>query len=273
MERIEGLMIDGKISIEEEGMPSAPTRPPLSFPLWRYMSLEQYIHTLLTGGLFFSSPHQLDDPFEGSLPAPTIERLRSQKTAQDIENRTKKQYVISCWHEIKHESDAMWRLYAGRGCGIAVKTDFKSLLNFVVGMDGPDTDYMAGRVEYVDYATEDIPILYGMSLFYKRKSFSHEREVRIVCYVQKNLSDGGMLWKGTLDELIHEIVVSPLAEGWMYDVVLETTKRFSESLAEKVRNSTLPSEQPCRRFLGHKLEPWVIKHIIPLKSRGTSAAL
>ena len=27
------------------------------------------------------------------------------------------------------------------------------------------------------------------------------------------------------------------------------------------------------RFLGHKLEPWVIKHIIPLKSRGTSAAL
>ena len=70
MERIEGLMIDGKISIEEEGMPSAPTRPPLSFPLWRYMSLEKYIHTLLTGGLFFSFPHQLDDPFGGKSTSP-----------------------------------------------------------------------------------------------------------------------------------------------------------------------------------------------------------
>ena len=259
MKRIEGLMIDDKISVVEEGMPSEPVRPSLASPLWRYMNLEKYLHMLLTGGLFFSSPNKLKDPFEGSLPASTIERLCSQITAQNIEKMTKEAYVISCWHELEHESDAMWRLYAGRGCGIAVKTVFGSLLNFVGDMDGPGTDYMAGKVEYVDYKTEDIPVLYGMSLFYKRKSFSHEREVRVVCYVSKellpkklskNLFDGGMLWKGKLDELIHEIVVSPLAEEWMYDVVLETTKRFSKSLAEKVKNSEIAKRTTLEEILG-----------------------
>ena len=259
MKRIEGLMIDGKVSTEEEGLPSAPTRPPLDASLWRYMSLEKYIHMLLTGGLFFSSPDKLDDPFEGSLPAVTIERLRSKETAQNIEKMTKAKYVISCWHEMEYESDAMWRLYAGRGCGIAIKADFGSLITFVGDMDGPGTDYMAGNVEYVDYKTEDIPVLYGKSLFYKRKSFSHEREVRVVCYVSKellpenlskNLSDGRMLWKGKLDELIHKIVVSPLAEEWMYDVVLETTERFSKSLAEKVTNSEIAKRTTLEEILG-----------------------
>ena len=258
MIRIEGLMIDGKISMEE-GMPSTPTSPPLSSPLWRYMSLGKYIHMLLTGGIFLSSPDKLGDPFEGSLPAPTITRLRNNKTAQNIEKKTKEAYVISCWHELEHESDAMWRQYAGEGCGIAVKTDFGSLLNFVKGMDGLGTDYMAGKVKYVDYNTEDIPALYGNSLFYKRKPYSHEHEVRVVCWVSrellpkklsKNLSDGGMLWKGKLDELIHEIVVSPLAEEWMYDVVLATTKRFSKSLAEKVRNSEIAKRTALEEISG-----------------------
>ena len=41
--------------------------------------------------------------------------------------------------------------------------------------------FMAGRVSYVDYDKEDIPVLHGMPLFYKRKSFSHEKEVRVSC--------------------------------------------------------------------------------------------
>ena len=61
---------------------------------------------LLTGGLFLSSPDKFDDPFEGSLPAETIERLRSKVTAQNIEKMTKEKYVISCWHEMEYESDA-----------------------------------------------------------------------------------------------------------------------------------------------------------------------
>ena len=250
MQRIDALYIDGKFSFEE-GMRSDPVRPSSASPLWRYISFEKYIHMLLTRGLFFSFPDKLDDPFEGSVAAPTIERLRSPQTAQNIETQTKKNHVVSCWHELKHESDAMWRLYTKKSCGIAIKTDFESLLRFISDMDGPRTSYKAGRVEYVDYKTEDIPVLEGMSLFYKRKSFSHECEVRVVCFfikeilskkLSKNLSDGGMLWEGKLDELIHEIVVSPFAEKWMYDFVRATTKRLHKSLAEKVRNSEIAKQ-------------------------------
>ena len=131
--------------------------PPRSSVLWRYMGLEKFIHMLQASGLFFSYPGKLDDHSEGSLPAPTIERLRFLNAAELIENSTKKGHVVSCWHELDYESEAMWRLHAGRGAGIAIKTDFESLMESLTPgwIDDPHDAFMAGRVSYVDYDTED----------------------------------------------------------------------------------------------------------------------
>jgi hypothetical protein len=37
-------------------------------------------------------------------------------------------YSISCWHQNKKESDAMWALYARREAGIALKSSVGRLL-------------------------------------------------------------------------------------------------------------------------------------------------
>ena len=240
MGRIDAFSIGGK-PLTEEGMPTLPVRPPRSSVLWRYMGLEKFIHMLQVSGLFFAYPGKLDDPFEGSLPAATIERLRFLNAAELIENSTKKGHVVSCWHELDHESEAMWRLHAGRGAGIAIKTDFESLMESLTPgwIDDPHDTFMAGRVRYVDYDTEDIPVLHGMPLFYKRVSFSHEKEVRVACFENENESSQGVTWHVDLDKLVHEIVASPLVEDWMFGIVEETTRRFNESLAKKTRRSDI----------------------------------
>ena len=133
----------------------------------------------------------------------------------------------------------MWRLYAGSGAGIAIKTDFGSLLTAVLGIDIHSDTYQAGRVEYVDYDKCDIPILYGMPLFYKRKSFIHEEEVRIIRLKEDSESSTGETFEADLQMLIHEVVVSPNAEDWMYDVIKRTTRLYNEPLAERVRRSEI----------------------------------
>ena len=183
----------------------------------------------------------MNDPFEGSLPTPTIERLGYVNAAKLIENSTKKGHVVSCWHEIDRESEAMWRLYAGKGIGIAVKTTFESLMESLSPgwIEDPHHIFMAGRVSYVDYAIDDIPVLYGMPLFYKRKSFSHEKEVRIASFANESESGNGGTWHVNLEELIHEIVVSPFAEEWASQIAVETTRRFNESFVPRIRKSEI----------------------------------
>ena len=240
MPRIESFSIEGK-PFAEEGMPKTPEQPPRSAVLWRYMNLEKLLHMLRWDGVFFSYPGKLNDPFEGSLPTPTILRLRNVNAAEGIENSTKKGHIVSCWHEMDHESEAMWRLYAGGGVGIAVKTTFESLMNSLLPgwFEHPHNAFMAGRVTYVDYDTYDIPVLYGMPLFYKRQSFSHEREVRITCFENESESSYGATWHVNLEKLIHEIVVSPFAEEWIFQIVVEATRRFNESFVPRIRKSDI----------------------------------
>ncbi len=238
------------VLVSQRDLRHEPIRPKPCDVLWRYMNFEKYVAMLMDGGIYFSRPSELGDDYEGSLPRVTVERLRDisnqERGHQIAENEARSQqafirnaFVVSCWHEMPQESDAMWRLYAGNGAGIAIKTNFDSLLNAVLGDDILSDDYRAGRVEYVDYEKCDIPTLFGMPLFYKRKPFDHEREVRIIRFKEDSGSSTGETHRVALRTLIHEVVLSPNADDWMYNVVKTTTRRFIEPLAEKVRKSEI----------------------------------
>ncbi len=192
------------------------------------MDFEKYLHMLSNRGLFFPYPRKLRGPLEGGLPRKAalraIRYMDTPQAAKRHEEYLKNQCVVSCWHEMEHESEAMWRLYAGRGPGVAIKTSFESLLkslNLSVAPD--DSTYMAGRVTYVDYEKDDIPLGNGMPVFYKRMAFSHEHEVRIVRPVNEDKDSSGAIWNAEIDELIHEVVLSPFAEDWMFELVRLTT--------------------------------------------------
>jgi hypothetical protein len=84
---------------------------------------------------------------------------------------------LNCWHLSEYESAAMWDIYQREGRGVAVRStwgELKSSLQTRKSITG-------GKVSYVDYSGFKVT---GTNTFdpfrFKRLSFEHEREVRLV---------------------------------------------------------------------------------------------
>jgi hypothetical protein len=144
---------------------------------------------------------------------------------------------VSCWHENDGESEALWRLYCRpSSAGVAIRTD-SSALNESLG-DNPDIQI--GRVQYIDLGkkfagTHD-------RIFWKRKSLSHEAEVRAVTKRFDPTEEEAVLIPVDLSKLIGAVVVSPFAPPWFDDVLKEVMRRFD------VRASVISSELIAQLF-------------------------
>ena len=220
--------------------------PPADAVLWRYMDFTKFVSVLDKRALFFPAADKLEDPFEGSfskanetlrpiyfnanLPSFTEESLT--KFAQYLKE-ARRFKLISCWHENSHESEAMWRLYAREKDGIAIKTDFDS---FKKSFTCSETIYI-GRVSYVDYNSHFIPERNLFSPYlYKRKSFTHEHEVRAISSrsdpqdeVYKKLRDEdltGVYYEVDLLLMIREVIVAPFAQDWFLELVNSVVDRY-----------------------------------------------
>ena len=104
-------------------------------PIWHYLDLAKYVG-LLSRGLFFALPSalRLTDPWEGSWgEIDCTESLDKTvhaspdgvaKWQEALQARHAKQdsYGVSCWHESRTESAALWRLYIPLGLGVAVRS-------------------------------------------------------------------------------------------------------------------------------------------------------
>jgi hypothetical protein len=80
-----------------------------------------------------------------------------------------------------------------------------------------------GKVKYIDYAKQKIPITDLMNaFFYKNRYFEHENELRLICYRidvvtsgpvampnYRPLPPGGLDLPVDVSKLIHAIYVSP----------------------------------------------------------------
>ena len=220
------------------------------------MDFTKFVSLLENRALFFARADKLGDPFEGSVPKNNI-TLRSTlnpnlsdeeiiiytHTMQQLPRFT----LISCWHESRHESEAMWRLYASANGGIAVKTNFDVFVKSI----RTNEQIHIGQVQYVDYDRDQIPEDNLLSPYlHKRKSFEHEREVRAI--VQKppigsslselrssiqnmpieeiarwqDICDIGLDYEVDLNLLIQEVVVSHFAPEWLLNLVKSVTKRY-----------------------------------------------
>src|SRR5690606_27801928 len=86
---------------------------------------------------------------------------------------------------------------------------------------GQDPEVQIGQVKYVDYENQFIPEgnLYYPFL-YKRKSFEHEREIRLLVRDNTTLIgeepefEHGCFKKVDLKQLINSIYLSPLMPEW-----------------------------------------------------------
>ena len=230
--------------------------PPDDAVLWRYMSFTKFVSLLTKRALFFARADKLGDPFEGSLSqlnvdfSPIINSgipLEQIKLLHEYIKDKRRLVLVNCWHENEHESDAMWKLYAGHAEGLAIKTNFGSLKESLIG----EEIVQVGRVTYVDYNTtfikENDPIAPFM---HKRKSFEHEREVRAI--IQKhNIVDGKIMVGGPdifetgtycdvdTSKLVNQVIVPPYAEDWFTELVQATAVTYG--LQAPVTKSSLAS--------------------------------
>ena len=218
--------------------------------LWRYMDFTKFVSLLDRRALYFSRADKLGDPFEGSLShinrltrphwltqIGVPEEIRDQilEEAPSILGMAPRLGVVNCWHENNYESEAMWKLYAGRQDGIAIKTTFEKLAG---SLECEDEIYI-GKVNYVDYGITLIPEgNFLRTLLTKRKSFEHEREIRAIAMNFPSPDQNiGRYFQVNLSTLIGEILVAPQTPEWFSELVNSIVTRYE--LQVPVRTSTL----------------------------------
>lgn len=245
--------------------------------IWRYMDFTKFVALLEMRSLFFVRVTHLDDPFEGSFPSSQtpLDRIlgmlpqsafpagatinvSSSPGLEDHWKLMRNWAMVSCWHAVSHESAAMWKLYAATGVGLAIRSTVKRLRQALgsppplpPGFFGGDR-YHIGMIEYINFSSSHIPIDNGAAqFFHKRRSFEHERELRVLLMrwpIKENgwfdydhrPVDSGQQLPVDLKTLIHEIRVAPLAPQWYLDLVTKVVGRYGISV--KLKQSELDAK-------------------------------
>ena len=229
--------------------------------IWRYMDFAKYVALLNQQSLFFSRLDLLGDPYEGTLSKAEYEQLK--KTAEIGEKegklpprwrgryfdvlltsarRARRSIYVNCWHISSGESEAMWKLYASSGYAIALQSTYQKLAAAVT--TPAHKHCYIGIVTYTDHHSQDMPrgnIFH--SVMHKRDSFSHERECRVVIWVDpghdKELESqpAGVVIPLDLTLLIERVIVAPAAPVWFADTVADVTRAYG--LNVEVNHSNL----------------------------------
>jgi hypothetical protein len=228
-----------------------------STTLWRYMDLAKFLQLLEGSALFFSRADKFEDRFEGASglasrekewdsfyldyfrrvvrsppPGVTTALLAEDAVEQNAQRllasirdgaiRARRSTFVSCWHANSGESEALWRLYCPPGSsGVVIKTTAGRLMSAL----DPNAPVELGRVQYVDFRTSFAG--FHDRIFWKRKSLSHEAEVRAVIARGPSEDRSGVSVSINLSELIEVIVPSPLAPAWFSTLLGSITERFN----------------------------------------------
>ena len=155
--------------------------PSFDTTLWRYLDFAKFVSLLEDRTLFFARADKLGDPCEGAWSDANLRLLEDgKKMAQDNKDvsnwieawrlivrnaRAERRFtLVNCWHAIEHESEAMWRLYSGIGYGLAIRTDFKTLVHSFTDRV-PD---IIANVEYLSYEDQLMPWSMQAPFLHKR---------------------------------------------------------------------------------------------------------
>lgn len=237
--------------------------PDETVTLWRYMDLAKFISMLHTSTLYFARADKMEDTFEAALPKKFLDSLRARRMKSNptgditkdklfqLFEKKHKEFYLNCWYMNEHESAAMWKLYCGQGEGIAICTSLKRLKR---ALKKAPHEIHAGIVNYIDYDNDHFKSEGGYSntlstIVHKRKSFEHEREMRLVIWgiteFEREFKDDitkqnelGLLVQHDEDVptafivpvdvklMIQRVMVSPTAPDWFMEVVGASLKKF-----------------------------------------------
>ncbi|MBX8942483.1 hypothetical protein [Lysinibacillus sp. K60] len=225
--------------------------PEKSKKIWRYMDFTKFIDLLESNSLFLTRTDRFNDKFEGSYPS-SNRRLRKEVYLKEengelmlnavelldgFVNWSRPFTFINCWHLNEYESAGMWDLYLKSNEGIAIQSNVGRLIESL--NDTPEVVYL-GKVDYIDFKNDWMP---EGNMFYpflhKRKSFEHEKEIRLVHqdlpvedkkgfdYSAEPTHQYGKSIKVDINTLIENIYVSPEAPFWFYELTKKLVEKYN----------------------------------------------
>lgn len=203
--------------------------------LWRYMDFTKLLSLLEHNSLYFARADTFEDPFEGEWPSATAQlfkkvgNTKALQTPRELQQR----YFISCWCCSEYESAALWKLYLQSVEGVAIRTDAASL---AAALESAPQKITLAKVGYIDYdSNTQIPWTksYVPLFTRKRRSFSHEREVRAIFHSSRMTSGEalGIAIPVSVPALIKKIYVAPTAPSWFAELVERVVRRFGVDIA------------------------------------------
>lgn len=233
------------------------TIPDSGAHLWRYMDFAKPVSLVMDHSLYFARADQLGDRFEGAKGLQSMKQVydehylrffqdsirnppagyKCEMSEEEIEEAARhllkdfeysnKEEIhrtfVSCWHESEYESEALWRLYCPPGsAGVALCTTYSALKESL----GDDPSVTIGRVTYLDFNKN----FAGPNdwIFRKRRSLSHEKEVRAITWQPRESASGslGLRHHVELRQLMQKIVISPFAPSWFASVLKDVLSRY-----------------------------------------------
>ncbi|MCQ6267085.1 DUF2971 domain-containing protein [Fictibacillus sp. WQ 8-8] len=225
--------------------------------VWKYMDFAKFVSMLYQKSLFFPKPSLFVDNHEGSYSAldvnnilndplsyltiPVDERLSKEEKRRQLHEYIKQMhdYVgVNCWHLNEEESAAMWNLYLKSDEGIAICSTVEKLYSSI--SDKRFHTYI-GQVQYINFNSEMASLNPYETLFYKRRSFSHENEIRLLAFDNPNNrifdhKDGAYV-QSNLNTLIDEVYVSPTSPEWLREVVQSVLEKYRLPFKPVIKSS------------------------------------
>ncbi len=235
--------------------------------IWHFMNFPKFCSLLSLSSLFFCRADRFDDPWEGvwpkhyydtaywkdkltaAFPWMTREEMQQQIDINvsyfESSYRDRGHMGVTCWHENQNEAESFWKLYSNPTYGVAIKTRVGLLKKSI---EQSRWNVHIGKVTYIDFekAMTFDQHDHLAAIRIKRLDFAHEKEVRAVVWKDPRLRDhdrdkkifsgNGVYVDCDLNTLIESITVSPMAEDWFYNVVVDVAKRYGITKARCLKS-------------------------------------
>ncbi|WP_370409015.1 DUF2971 domain-containing protein, partial [Tenacibaculum dicentrarchi] len=158
-------------------------------------------------------------------------------------DKIQSQIFGQCW-SLQSESDAMWRIYSPNYNGIKIKSSLEKIFNIIFD-DNEKTSLVTSFVGKVDYKnkkefndyfsnSENTSLLGTSNLvinshLLKRKEFEHEKEVRLIYFIDSfsgELNNKIKKFKVDPNDLIDEICFDPRIDKRYLELYKKTFKNL-----------------------------------------------
>lgn len=205
-----------------------------SKPIYRIISFDRLVRIFQSNQMSFVKPEKWDDPYE-NLIAKTHVDLGTSQASSLLEVGIRNDSHGNCWTQ-QPDSDAIWRIYSSDKKCVRIESTPKVISsNIKKGLCSyPKSRLFIGKVDYIpddqikikvkEFAKKvrsgvDLCKAAAESLLFKRKSFEHEDEVRVLIIDQDGISKHGVLnVKVDPHHLIQSVEIDSRAPKELVDV-------------------------------------------------------